>query len=113
MIAKPIPRHLLIHSIIYEEYLSEGDGWDPGYAAPVTIDFVRVQGSDSLKRSSDSVSRDSSLVVFVDRTNSSQIPKFKKQSKVTFDNETYELIDPKPFYDENPEVPHHYELGLK
>jgi hypothetical protein len=111
MKAKPIPKKLLIHSIEYME-IAGNDGWDTSFNVPIPIDYTRVEPKTNLKRSTDSVSKDCSHVVFVDRSNSSVFPKFKEGSKIRFNEDDYELAEVKPFYDTEPE-PHHYELGLK
>jgi hypothetical protein len=108
---KPLPKNLLIHTIEYKEMVSN-NGWDNSFAEPITIEFTRVEPKTNLKRSNDSVSKDCSHVVFVDRENSSVFPKFKEESRIVFNGDEFELSEVKPFYDVK-EEPHHYELGLK
>ncbi|MRG87002.1 putative minor capsid protein [Salinibacillus xinjiangensis] len=110
MAIKPIPKQLLIHTIEYEEF-TENNGWDDSWAPPVTIQNVRVEPISRLNRSSNSEGEQANHVVIVDRVHSSHYPEFKEKSKITFDGNSREVVEVKPFYAFG-KTPHHYELGL-
>jgi hypothetical protein len=111
MMAKPIPIHLLIHTIQYAEK-SGNNGWDDTFHDPIQIEKVRVEPAVNLRRSSTKVSTEAQHMVFVDRTNSTPYPEFKQGSNVIWKGVEYELSAVKPYYDTD-DVPHHYELELK
>lgn len=111
MIIRPIDKHLLIHTIQYAES-GASDGWNAGFSEPVTIEFVRVEPSSSFGRTTNSEGAKFKHIVFVDKVNSSLYPEFKQGSKITWNEQDFELAEVNPFYDVSP-IPHHYELGLK
>lgn len=113
MVVKPIPKHVLIHTVTYEEW-QEGDGinTESGFKAPVTLSNVRIQQLSNIKRSSTSETLLYDAMLFYDVTNSDSDKTFEfvEKSRVTFNSKT--MIVEKV----NPVVAielHHYEIGLK
>lgn len=106
---RPIPKELLIHSVVYEEH-QEKDRYGNEFKEPVTLSNVLVQPVSSIKRadSGDQVAYNSLL--FFDCVNSlpSSIT-FVKGSKVSFHGETMYINKVNPIYTFSL---HHYELEL-
>lgn len=108
---RPIPKKLLIHSVIYTEK-TDGDGWnDSSTPAPITIDRVRVDASTSLNRSSNRQDINADHVLFIDRVHSSQFFRMKEGSTVEFNGREWKVDTVQEFYDFKNQ-PHHYEIGL-
>ena len=108
---KPIPKHLLIHSIIYEER-ADGDGWNnEPVSDPITVNNVRVQPSRILSRTSNREEITADHVLFLDRVHSSHFFKMKEGATVKFNGDAWKVETVQTFYDFRQE-PHHYEVGL-
>jgi hypothetical protein len=113
MVIKPIPRHLLIHTVTYEEF-QEGDGinTEDGYKPAVTLSDVRVQALSNIKKSTNSETLLYDAMLFYDVVNSSSDAPFEftEKSKVTFNGKTMfvEKVNPVKAI-----KLHHYEIGLK
>ncbi|MFB4164802.1 putative minor capsid protein [Alteribacillus sp. JSM 102045] len=108
---RPIPKRLLIHSIMYIEKM-DGDGWnDSSSPAPIDIERVRVDAATSITRDSDKRSVTADHVLFIDRVHSSQFFRMKEGSTVEFNGREWKVESVKEFYDFR-EQPHHYEVGL-
>lgn len=93
MRVKPLPKSWLIHDIIYEEKLSDKDSYgNPLYADPVTIKHVRFDDSTVFSRDTTDTKIVANAIVFVDSTNSTNLPKhFVEESKITFNSKGYTL----------------------
>lgn len=112
MTVRPIPKHLLIHQIIYKEYVGS-NGWDGNFSPGIPIQHVRVDPVMNVSRKPGTVSSEAKHIVFVDRSHSTPYPdKFLEQSKIEWNGKEYELVVVKPLYDTS-QIPHHYELELK
>lgn len=113
MIVNPIPKHVLIHTVTYEEW-QDGDGisTDGGFQAPVTLSNVRVQELSNIRKSTNSEQLLYDAMLFFDVINSSSSGpfEFKEKSKVTFNGKSMviEKINPVEAL-----TLHHYEIGLK
>jgi hypothetical protein len=113
MVIKPIPRHVLIHSVTYEEW-QDGDGinTDSGFKAPVTLLNVRLQALSNIRKNTNSEELLYDAILFYDVTHSlSTGPfEFSEKSKVTFNGKTMfvEKVNPVKAI-----KLHHYEIGLK
>lgn len=108
-VVRPMPKDILIHEVIYEEFVSKGrDG--VVYRHPVTLEHVLVQPVSSIKRSgiSDEVSFNS--LMFFDCVNSTPLGvTFIKKSRITHNGEEMILNKVNPIYAFSL---HHYELEL-
>lgn len=109
-IIKPIPKRLLIHSIIYREKLPD-DGWGGGFAEPVTIENIRVEPARSINRSGNADDIVARNIVFIDRVYSKPFLELKEKSKVEFNGKEYEVNKVSPHYGFK-DTPHHYEVEL-
>ncbi|MBO1515602.1 minor capsid protein [Metabacillus sp. BG109] len=110
---KPIPKHLLIHTVEYQQFV-EGDGitTEDGYKPPVTLSDVRVQALSNIKKNTNSEELLYDAMLFFDVVNSSSSGPFEftEKSKVTFNGKvmTIEKVNPVEAF-----KLHHYEIGLK
>ncbi|PJZ00379.1 minor capsid protein [Bacillus vallismortis] len=111
--AKPIPANLLFHSIEYEEYAGDSNGWGGNFEPAQSIENVRVEPVTAIMRSNIRDDVEGESIVFIDRLNSTPYKKLKEKSRVTFEGKTYEIQRVKALYDENPGAPHHYEVEIK
>jgi hypothetical protein len=112
MVVKPIPKHVLTHTVTYEEWV-EGDGinTESEFKAPVTLLDVRVQSLSNIKRNANSEQLLYEAMLFFDVVNSSSDGPFTfmEKSKVIFDGKTMfvEKVNPVEAFSL-----HHYEVGL-
>lgn len=114
MRVKPLPKSWLIHEITYEEKLPGKDSYgNPLYADPVIIEYVRFDDSTVFSRDTTDTKIVANAVIFVDVTNSTNLPKeFLEQSKITFNDNEYTLkkvVD--CYYPQKNEI-HHWELEV-
>jgi len=109
-VVKPIPLHLLIHTVEYHEYDSNSPFQD-SYKAPVSIEFVRVEPSNKLITNSNGESITSKATLFVDATFSNPIPNFVEKSKIVFEGKEYYVHVVDTLY-AMINTPHHWELIL-
>lgn len=116
MIIKPIPMHLLTHTVTYEEF-QEGDGitTDDGFKEPVSLSHVRVQSlstvQPNIKRNNNAEELAYNAMLFYDVVHSkSNAPfEFTEKSRIHFDGKvmTIEKVNPVEAI-----KLHHYEIGL-
>jgi hypothetical protein len=109
-VVKPIPLHVLIHTVEYHEYDPESSYQD-SYKDPVTINNVRVEPSSKVVTNSNGESVTSKAIVFVDSTFSNPIPNFVEKSKIIFNGKEYYLQVVDTLYALS-DTPHHWELIL-
>lgn len=112
MRVKPLPERWLIHQIVYEKYAGKDDLQKPIYDAPTIINHVRYDQSTVFSRDSSQTKIVAEGIIFVDATNSSPIPKFKEESKITFDGRSLTLKKVIPCYYPTSEKVRHYELEV-
>lgn len=108
---RPIPKKLLIHEAVYEEYVP-GDSWTPaGYKPAVTLQNVRIDVGSRLTRSGNGEQILYNALLFYDAENSSASGafEFKEQSKLTFDGDTMTVNKVNPLCGYRL---HHYEVEL-
>lgn len=107
---RPIPRRLLIHSVIYEEY-SGNSGWGETYLPPVTLENVLVQPVSNINRSNIAEEKRYKAILFFDMTHSTPKVTFKEKSRVTFNGETMTVQGVNTLYALSA-TPHHIEVEL-
>lgn len=113
MRVRPIPKRWLIHSIVYEGYTGQKDAYqNPIYDDPITINHVRYDQSTVFSRDSSQTKIVAEGVIFVDAVNSSPVPKFKEESKITFDGRQLTLKKVIPLYNPQENKVHHWELEV-
>ena len=105
----PIPLYLLIHTVIYEEYQDNSDGYGEGYKDPVTLRNVRVEPVSSLRRSNTTETQTFNSILFFDMTHSTPQVNFVEKSKVTFNGQEMVVSKVNPMYSLKL---HHYEIEL-
>jgi hypothetical protein len=111
MSIKPIPANLLIHSVVYEEFL-DNERWGETFAAPVALNNVRVEPAKGLIKDTIREAISARAVLFFDTTHSTPtMENFVIKSKITFDNVVYTINDVQTFYAFE-DTPHHYEMIL-
>ncbi|WLR54837.1 putative minor capsid protein [Mesobacillus subterraneus] len=110
---KPIPRHVLIHTVTYEEF-QQGDGinTEDGFKPSVTLMNVRVQSLSNIRRNSTAEGIEYDAILFFDVAHSLSTGSFEfvEKSKVIFNGKVM-LVEKV-----NPVVAnelHHYEIGMK
>lgn len=93
MRVKPLPKNWLIHDVIYEEKLKDKDSYgNPLFAEPIKIEFVRFDDSTVFSRDTTDAKIVANAIVFVDSTNSTNLPEsFVEESKITFNSRNYTI----------------------
>lgn len=109
-VVKPIPLHVLIHTVEYHEYDPESSFQD-SYKAHITINNVRVEPSSKVVTNSNGESVTSKATLFVDATFSNPIPKFVEKSKIVFNGREFYIQVVDELYALS-NTPHHWELIL-
>ena len=107
---KPIPKHLLIHTVTYEQYSNSGR-YGETFLAAVTLKNVRVEFESSFSRADDTESKSIKALMFYDPITSSTSGDFEfmEKSKVTFNGITLHIQKVNPLYTTRL---HHYEVEL-
>lgn len=106
---RPIPKRLLLHSIVYTEKV-KNDRW--GKNDPVTIDKVLVQPASTLNIKSNRQDVTADHLLFIDRVNSSHFFKMTEGSKVKFGDEDEWIVSKVKTLYALSDDPHHYEVEL-
>lgn len=108
-----LPKHFLIHDVIYCEYVGIDLDGNESYKEPAVIKRVRVDDSPVFSRDAKENKIIANSVIFVDSVNSEGFPsEFKEQSKVVFNKRVLTLTKPTPeYYPESARV-HHWELEV-
>lgn len=106
---KPMPKEILIHEVIYEEF-DESDRYGDQFKEPVTLEYVLVQPTSSIKRSNTTEEVGYNSLMFFDCVNSTP-PNvlFTKGSKITHNGDKMIIDKVNPIYTFSL---HHYELEL-
>lgn len=109
-----LPKQWLIHDVIYEEKLSKKDSHgNPFFAKPIIIKHVRFDDSTVFSRDNTDTKVLANAVIFVDSTNSTNVPEsFKEESKITFNSKEYTLKKVVDCYYPTRNEIRHYELEL-
>ncbi|MBU8768700.1 putative minor capsid protein [Cytobacillus oceanisediminis] len=107
---RPIPRNLLIHEAIYEQF-EENGRYGETYLPAVTLKNIRINFEKSFNRSTDTESKNVKALMFFDRRNSSATGEFefKEKSKVIFQGVTMQVQRVNPLFTD---TLHHYEVEL-
>lgn len=108
---RPIPKSLLIHSVILHKKINE-DRWGKGELdAGVELTYVRMEPSSKIVRDKNNAEIQLAATLFYDCKNSS--PKnmmFFTDDIIVFNGAKHRVQIIEPLYDEK--RLHHYELGL-
>lgn len=109
---RPIPKKLLIHTVEYHEKIDDSR-YGGGYMPPIVINFVRLDISYAVKKSSSNEEKLFKGLLFIDAVNSSPAIEMKQDSKVIFEENgrkrTLIVQNVKPLYGFKL---HHYEVEL-
>lgn len=107
---RPIPKQLLIHSIVYEEYIGRGgfgDTWKPSE----TIENVFVEPQTKLFKTANNQEVQLQAIIYLDAENTPKFKELKENSKITFGSMIGKVFQCKAFYTpKNANIPHHYEI---
>ena len=103
----PIPKGLLIHTVTYEEMTKSE--WGDSFAAPVTIENVRIEPKNTLSRNGTGSTITSDTLLFWDSVHSTPCA-FVEDSKVTFSGREMIIVSVSDYYDES--KLHHKEVRL-
>lgn len=107
---KPIPLRLLVHSVVYNEYLGN-TGEKVSYGANTTLNNVRVEEQKKYSKVADRVEVIGSALLFYDCVYSSGLSSQPKpESKITYNGKQYTVVDVDILVDTKP---HHYEVLLR
>ena len=111
---KPIPLHLLIHSVTYTPPEDEGDGGMGGSkpAESQEIKKVRFQPTRKKVTTTDNSEVYTTGILFIDRVNSQPYVNVLESGTITFRGRRLSIVQVKEAYDIGPE-PHHLELMLQ
>lgn len=105
---KPIPKNLLIHTIVYHERLPD-DRYGGGYKAPVTILNTLVVPSFKVKKSGANEEKEYKARLMMDVINTLPIMELVFGSKIVFDGKEYFVQKVTPVFGFKL---HHYEVDL-
>lgn len=109
---KPIPLNLLIHEVVYEEYLGNPSGLGEEYKPAVTLENVRVDAVVNKSKAAGtntSEQHNDQYTLFYDVVHSTPPVDIVEKSKVTFNGRTLTVSKANPIY---AFTLHHYEAGL-
>lgn len=113
MKVRPLPKKWLIHDIIYECFTGRKDDWGkPVYEDPVIIKFVRFDESTVFSRDTTQNKIVAEGIIFVDAVNSSPIPIFKEDSRITFNGRKLTLKKIVTLYQPKSNEIRHWELEV-
>lgn len=109
--SNPIPRRLLVHTVILERYAGT-ERSNPVYSQPIVISLVRVEPIKQHQRGTLGGAPTDRAQLFIDRVNSNTqgiIPTVK--DRITFQGEAYTVSGVSTYFGNSAE-PHHYEVRL-
>ena len=108
---KPIPKKLLIHTVIHARS-TDVDRWGAVETAQLAeLKFVRIEPSKQVVRDKNNAEIQLAATLFFDCKNSKPAgTEFKVDDLISFNGEKYQIKVIEPLYDED--RLHHYELGL-
>jgi Minor capsid protein len=109
---QPIPINLLIHEVVYEEYLGNPSGLGEEYKDKITLKNVRMDAVISkgkVNGTATSEQYDNQYTMFYDVVHSTPPVDIVEKSKVTFNGRVFTVTRPNPIY---AFTLHHYEAGL-
>lgn len=107
---RPIPRRLLIHSVVYVPPKSK-DPW--GKVTPgqeTELRFVRIEPSSKIVRDKNNAEIQLAATLFFDCKNSNPKVEFQEDDIIIFNGQKHRIALIEPLYDEG--KLHHYEIGL-
>lgn len=107
-----IPRHLLIHSVVYEEYVKTG-AFDKEYKDPIMLTNVLVQPSFKVVKDARGQEREIKALLFMDTVNTPNCQALVPDSNVKFGDLEGVVVSCDPIYTIDPITPHHYEVSLE
>lgn len=111
---KPIPLHLLIHSVTYTPPKDEGDGAMGGGEPTESQEIKRVRFEPTRKKvtTTDNSEVYTTGILFIDQINSQPYLNVLENGTVTFRGRHLSIVQVKEAYDIGPE-PHHLEVMLQ
>lgn len=109
---KPIPKKLLVNSVSYQAYIpNTGEGSTFGTAT--TLSFVKIDEQKQFRRDLNGAEIVGNAMLYYDLVNSSGLTaKPTNESKITFEDKIYHIVDTDILRGDN-NTPHHYEILLK
>ncbi|MED1602604.1 putative minor capsid protein [Alkalihalophilus marmarensis] len=110
---KPIPKRLLIHTIIYEEYRGDSTFGGNDFSPPEDIPFVLVQPKSELRRDATGVEIQIKGTIFLDAKNTPNFKRLKEESRIKFNGEDYRVVGCDALYTTDPNTPHHFEVDVR
>jgi hypothetical protein len=109
---KPIPKKLLIHTVIHKTGKSVDEWENPTWATSTTISHVRVESTRKLVLNKTNQEVQLSLLLFHDLKNSFPAAEsYALGDAITFDGTDYTITTIDKLYNTNQQA-HHLELGL-
>ncbi len=114
MLFKPIPKRLLIHTVVYHAPTGEGDGSMSGgnTAQPQTIKFARFEPTRKKVIRSDNTEVLTNGVLFIDAVNSEPFIIPNESGKIEFEGSELVIVQIKTLNADKLE-PHHIEVMLQ
>jgi hypothetical protein len=114
---KPIPRKLLIHSVIYKRRTGTDASGEPVYDAPQTLFNVRVSPQTTyyareVNQWAQSAAESTGMTLYIDTVNSTVPAEINLADIVIFEGKEYAVKSIKPRYALDGAKPHHYEIVL-
>lgn len=114
MLFKPIPKHLLIHDIVYHAPADEDDGGMGGGETPESqkIQFVRFEPTRKKITKSDNTEVLTNGVLYIDAVNSKPFIIPSESGQIEFPGSKLSIVQVETLYTDTPR-PHHIEVMLQ
>lgn len=114
MLFEPIPKHVLIHEVVYQAPTEEDDGGMGGGVAPDPIDLKGVRFAPTRKRITTSDNREilTNGILYIDSVNSETFLIPDVDGEITFRNKRLSIVEVKELYTDEP-TPHHVAVMLQ
>lgn len=113
MLAKPLPKTWLVHSIKYFKKQSGRDEWgNPKKEEEIVINNVRFDESSTYTRTPTQNTLSINGVIFIDSRYSAPIVEFVENSTIEFNGRKMVIHKVIPCYHPNSNLVHHFELEV-
>lgn len=110
----PIPKHLLIHEVVYHPPVEEDDGSMDGSeeVVPVPIKHVRFEPKRQKITTIDNSESFTNGILFIDYANSKPFMMVDENGVIEFNGRKLSIVEVKELYTTK-ETPHHLEVMLQ
>lgn len=107
-----VPKDMLVDSFIYSEYAGKDRNHAPTFKEEEEIEFVRINRKRTYYRDSSDSGVKHEAKIFCYQAHTTPFLEFKEQSKVSFDNKDYTIVDVNEYNEPFSNNRTIYELGV-